>query len=76
MHVYIDIIEDNVVFPGGHAEGGESDLDACKRELMEEVSLNTDEECIYVGQIPKNFYYAKKRGKTIYISCHIWILKP
>jgi 8-oxo-dGTP pyrophosphatase MutT (NUDIX family) len=76
MHVDMVVMTDNVVFPGGHAELGESDLQACKRELMEEISLDTDHECLYVGQIPKNFYYAKKRGKIVYISCHVWILKP
>lgn len=65
-----------MVFPGGQADPGESDLEACKRELKEEVDLSVDENCIYVGKIPQNFYYARKRGRYVYISCNVWILKP
>lgn len=31
MHVYVCLFLVNVVFPGGQAEQGENDVEACKR---------------------------------------------
>ena len=28
-----------------------------------------------MGQIPSNFYYIQKRGRKMFISCHVWCLK-
>lgn len=28
-----------------------------------------------MGQLPKNFYYMEKRGKKVFISCHVWCMK-
>ncbi len=41
MPVNFVFIQDNVVFPGGQCDGDETDREACDRELMEEVGINT-----------------------------------
>lgn len=43
---------------------------------MEEVNLKVDEDCIYAGKIPKNFYYARKKGKYMHITCNVWVMNP
>ena len=41
---------------------------------MEEIGLDVDRECQYVGRLPDNFYYMKKRGKKVFITCHMWLM--
>ena len=35
-----------------------------------------DQQCLYLGQLPGNFYYVQKRGSKVFISCHVWCLRP
>lgn len=37
--------------------------------------MQVRESCEYLGQLPSNFYYLRKRGKKVYITCHLWQLR-
>lgn len=38
-------------------------------------TIEVDEQCVYLGQLPSNFYYMGKRGKDVYITCHLWCMR-
>jgi hypothetical protein len=37
--------------------------------------MQVDEQCLYLGQLPSNFYYLAKRGKDVFITCHVWCMR-
>jgi 8-oxo-dGTP pyrophosphatase MutT (NUDIX family) len=54
--------------PGGKVEGGESTLEACKREFMEETNVDiSDQELEFVGVIPRYTRDGKKVKGLMYV---------
>ena len=58
-----------VCFPGGGVDAGETDLEAGIREVREEVGLDLlRPDCVYIGKSPINKYLYLRRGKKTYLS--------
>ena len=54
--------------PGGKIEGGESTLEACKREFMEETNVDiSDQELKFIGMIPRHTRDGKKIKGLMYV---------
>jgi hypothetical protein len=40
------------------------------------AATQVDTHCLYLGQLPRNFYYTRKRDSRLLITCHLWCLRP
>jgi len=71
-----DLHSGEICFPGGKCDNSETDYEAVIREVKEEIDydLMTDENSIYLGKLPKNFYVYLSRSGELYVSVHIFLL--
>ena len=71
-----DLHSGEICFPGGKCDENETDYEAVIREVKEEIDydLMTEENSLYLGKLPKNFYvYLSKNGK-LYVTVHIFLV--
>eukprot|EP00729_Bicosta_minor_P016280 gene16280-15227_t len=62
-----------VAFPGGHAEGGESDVEAVVRECEEELGLHLENEDNYTMLGRVNDRIVNKGVESLCISCLLFL---
>ena len=74
-HNVRDVHSQQLAFPGGKCEDYETDFETAVRETEEEigVSLNDENNFLYVGKIPLNYFAYFKKGKKRFISVHIFL---
>ena len=63
---------DNWGFPKGHLERGEPPLEAARREVAEETSLD---DLVPVGPLDVIDWYFRFRGRTIHKFCHFFLFE-
>ena len=66
-----------ICFPGGKCDNDETDYEAVIREVKEEIDydlMNNDENSIYLGKYPKNFYVYNSRSGQLYVTIHLFFI--
>ena len=65
-----------IAYPGGKVEPGEDDFAAAVRETREEIGFDLRDErtFAYLGQSERNFFAYYKRGKSLMISAHYFLM--
>lgn len=66
-----------LAFPGGKCDGEETDFEAIKREINEEIGLdfnNYDKAKKFIGKSPINFIHDKFQNKTLCVSVHFFLI--
>ena len=71
-----DLHSGEICFPGGKCDNDETDYEAVIREVKEEVDfdLMTNDNSMYLGKLPKNFYVYRSRSGYLYVSVHVFLL--
>lgn len=71
-----DLHSGEICFPGGKCDNDETDFEAVIREVKEEVDfdLSKNENSIYLGKFPRNFYVYYTRHGVLNVSIHLFLL--